>query len=149
MAPRSAVLGIEGGSFFYGATKIFEDVSFVLDGAHTALVGENGAGKSTLLKCLLGELELDKGQVIRSRGLKIGTVPQDIPAQFAAMTVRDVLTSALNVQDGSDDWKVDVMLEETRVSFETAEGLFGALSGGWQRLMLIAAAAKLAWEHPI
>ncbi len=143
MAPRTAVLGIDGGSFFYGATRIFENVSFILDGAHTALVGENGAGKSTLLKCLLGELELDKGQVTRSRGLKIGTVPQEIPAHLAAMTVREALTGALTVQDGSEDWKVDVLLDETGISYEMAEGLFGALSGGWQRLVLIAAAARL------
>ena len=69
MAARQAVLGMEHASFYYGASRVFEDVSFLLDDARTALVGENGAGKSTLLKCLAGELELNAGQVIRSRGL--------------------------------------------------------------------------------
>ena len=75
MASRQAVLGMERASFFYGSSRVFENVSFLLDGARTALVGENGAGKSTLLKCLGGLLELNGGQVIRSRGLRVGTLP--------------------------------------------------------------------------
>ena len=62
MASRQAVLGMERASFFYGSARVFSGVSFLLDGARTALVGENGAGKSTLLKCLVGELELNGGQ---------------------------------------------------------------------------------------
>ncbi len=144
MSPRQAVLGVENASFFYGSSRVFEGVSFQLDDARTALVGENGAGKSTLLKCLLGELELIDGQIVRSRGLKIGYVPQDVPKGLADRTVREVLESALPVTDGSDDWKVDVLLGEIDVSYETAQQPFGSLSGGWQRLMLIAAAARLS-----
>ena len=84
MASRQAVLGMEQASFFYGSGRVFENVSFLLDDARTALVGENGAGKSTLLKCLTGVLELNAGQVIRSRGLRIGQVPQDVPEGLAA-----------------------------------------------------------------
>jgi ATPase subunit of ABC transporter with duplicated ATPase domains len=144
MAGRQAVLGMENGAFHYGATPVFSDVSFLLDDAKTALVGENGAGKSTLLKCLAGELELDKGQVVRSRGLRVGSLPQDTPSELAELSVRDVLRQALErVGQGDDDWRIDVLLDEIGVAWETAEGRFGALSGGWQRLMLIAAAARL------
>ncbi|MBP8245590.1 MAG: ABC-F family ATP-binding cassette domain-containing protein [Phenylobacterium sp.] len=139
-----AVLGVEKARFLYGANKVFDGVSLQLDAARTALVGENGAGKSTLLKCLLGELELDEGQIIKSRGLKIGYVPQDVPPGLGDKTVREVLESALSLTDGSEDWKVDVLLDEIGVSYESAQQTFGSLSGGWQRLMLIAAAAKLA-----
>jgi len=72
MAARQAVLGIDHGAFHYGARRVFSDISFLLDDARTALVGENGAGKSTLLKCLTGELELNEGKLLRSRGLKVG-----------------------------------------------------------------------------
>src|SRR4051812_30861554 len=140
---RQAVLGVENAEFSYGATPVFKNISFQLDDARTALVGENGAGKSTLLKCLLGELELIDGQIVRSRGLKIGYVPQDVPEGLAEKTVREVLETALPAADGSEDWKVDVLLDEIGVAYETAEQPFGALSGGWQRLMLIAAAAQL------
>lgn len=141
---RQAVLGVENASFFYGSTRVFEHVSFKLDGARTALVGDNGAGKSTLLKCLLGELELNDGQIVRSRGLKVGYVPQEVPAAFLDQPLRQVLESALSITDGSEDWKIDVLLDEIGVSYETSLQPFSALSGGWRRLMLIAAAIRLS-----
>ena len=147
MAPRQAVLGMEQASFFYGSSRVFENVSFLLDDARTALVGENGAGKSTLLKCLGGLLELNAGQVIRSRGLRVGTLPQDVPEGLAGRPVRDVLGDALaRVGLGDDLWRIDVLTDEIGVDPTALDKPFGALSGGWQRLMLIAAAARL--EEP-
>jgi ATPase subunit of ABC transporter with duplicated ATPase domains len=147
MAPRQAVLGMDGASFFHGSAKVFENVSFLLDDARTALVGENGAGKTTLLKCLSGELELDKGQVLKSRGLRVGYLPQDIPEGLDELTVREVLRRSLErIGAGDDDWRIDVLLDEIGVAPEMAGQRFGSLSGGWRRLMLIAAAARL--EEP-
>jgi ATPase subunit of ABC transporter with duplicated ATPase domains len=143
MAARSAVLGIENGAFHYGSAPAFEGVTLLLDDKRTALVGDNGAGKSTLLKCLTGELELTSGTIVRSRGFKLGYVPQETPAGLDDLTVRAVLEQALTVQDGSEDWKVDVLLDEYEIPPEAAGQRFGDLSGGWQRLFLIAAAARL------
>ena len=147
MAPRQAVLGMDDASFFHGSTRVFEHVSFLLDDARTALVGENGAGKTTLLRCLSGELELDKGQVLKSRSLRVGYLPQDIPPGLDALSVREGLRKSLEtVGHGDDDWRVDVLLDEIEVAPETAEQAFGSLSGGWRRLLLIAGAAVL--EQP-
>ncbi|MBS0469538.1 MAG: ABC-F family ATP-binding cassette domain-containing protein [Proteobacteria bacterium] len=140
MAPRSAVLGIDRGGFQFGVTTIFENVSFQLDEARTALVGENGAGKSTLLKCLMGEYELSSGSIVRSRGTRVGYVPQEIPSEGGTETVRERLERALPPDARDDLWKVDVLFDELRIPPEVAERRFGELSGGWQRLMLIAAA---------
>ena len=140
MAARSAVLGIDRGGFHFGVTKIFENVSFQLDDARTALVGENGAGKSTLLKCLAGEHELSSGQILKSRGLRVGIVPQEIPPDLAGVAVRDLLERALSADARDDTWRVDVLLDELLIPAEIAEKHFGELSGGWQRLILIAAA---------
>jgi ATPase subunit of ABC transporter with duplicated ATPase domains len=144
MAPRQAVLGVEDGAFFHGVRKVFSGVSFLLDDAKTALVGENGAGKSTLLKCLSGELELNRGKVIRSRGLRVGYLPQEVPDDLASLTVRQVLELSLErIGAIGEDWRIDVLLGEIGVGYEAAEQPFGALSGGWQRLILIAGAARL------
>ncbi|MDP3384272.1 MAG: ABC-F family ATP-binding cassette domain-containing protein [Phenylobacterium sp.] len=143
MAGAAAVLGVEAASFNYGATKIFEGVTFALDAALTALVGENGAGKSTLLKCLTGELELNSGKIIRSRGLKVGYVPQEAPDHLLELTAREVLATALP-EDGSEDWRIDVLLDEFEIPAELAQTRFSALSGGWRRLFLIASAVRLA-----
>ncbi len=139
-----AVLGMDGGAFHYGARRVFDDISFRLDDAKTALVGENGAGKSTLLKCLTGELELNRGKVIRSRGLRVGWLAQEVPDSLAGQSVRQVLEAAL-ARGGraGEEWRIDVLVDEIGLSPQDAGGLFGALSGGWQRLALIAAAARL------
>jgi ATPase subunit of ABC transporter with duplicated ATPase domains len=147
MAARQAVLGMEQASFYYGSSPVFRRVSFLLDGARTALVGENGAGKSTLLKCLTGELELNGGKVIRSRGLRVASIPQDVPSGLAGLPVRDVLHRSLaKVGLGEDYWRIDVLLDEIGVEQEVLDRPFGKMSGGWQRLLLIAAAARL--EEP-
>ncbi|TAJ27551.1 MAG: ABC-F family ATP-binding cassette domain-containing protein, partial [Reyranella sp.] len=91
--------------------------------------------------------ELNAGKVIRSRGLRVGSLPQDIPEGLAGQTVREVLGGSLERAGlGGEDWRIDVLLDEIGVAPEIAEQRFGTLSGGWQRLMLIAGAARL--EEP-
>jgi ATPase subunit of ABC transporter with duplicated ATPase domains len=141
---RSAVLGMEEGAFFHGVRKVFSGITFLLDGERTALVGENGVGKSTLLRCLSGELELNRGKVIRSRNLRVGTLPQEVPPELGSLTVSQVLERSLDrIGAMGEEWRIDVLLEEIGVAPEVGEGPFAALSGGWQRLILIAGAARL------
>ena len=144
---RQAVLGMEEGAFFHGTRKIFSGISFLLDGERTALVGENGVGKSTLLQCLSGDLELNRGKVIRSRNLRVGYLPQEVPADLAGLSVRQVRERSLaRVGAADEEWRIDILLDDIAMAQAVADGPFAALSGGWQRLTLIAAAARL--EEP-
>jgi ATPase subunit of ABC transporter with duplicated ATPase domains len=72
----------------YGGKILFEDVTttFLL-GRRYGLTGPNGSGKSTFMKLLSGELDLQKGTVVRPR--KIGVLRQD---QFAFDAYRVVDT---------------------------------------------------------
>jgi ATPase subunit of ABC transporter with duplicated ATPase domains len=144
MPARWSVLGVENAGFAYNKGFVFRHVSFLLDEARTALVGDNGAGKSTLLKCMAGELELDEGHLVRSRSTKVGYVPQEVPPAFERLTVRQVMERAL-ARGGAEgeDWRIDVMVDEIGMDPAAVEGLYGALSGGWQRLVLVASAAIL------
>ncbi len=73
----------------YGSKILFEDVSTqFISGRRYGLTGPNGAGKSTFMKVLTGELEAQKGNVIRPR--KIGVLRQD-QYQFDALRVIDTV----------------------------------------------------------
>src|SRR5215469_4106754 len=63
----------------YGAKILFEDVSTTfLSGRRYGLTGPNGAGKSTFMNILTGDLEPQKGSVVRPK--RVGVLSQD---QFA------------------------------------------------------------------
>ena len=73
----------------YGSKILFEDVSTqFIAGRRYGLTGPNGAGKSTFMKVLTGELEAQKGTVVRPR--KLGVLKQDQYA-FDAYRVIDTV----------------------------------------------------------
>ncbi len=73
------MLSVSNVSMRYGAKVLFEDVSVnFTPGRRYGLTGPNGSGKSTFMKVLTGELEAQKGTVVRPR--KLGILRQD---QFA------------------------------------------------------------------
>src|SRR6185437_8055175 len=60
----------------YGAKILFEDVSVAFTpGKRYGLTGPNGAGKTTFMNLLSGELEPQKGTVVRPK--KVGVLRQD------------------------------------------------------------------------
>src|SRR5579859_1123745 len=82
------MLSVSNVSMRYGAKVLFEDVSVTFtDGRRYGLTGPNGSGKSTFMKVLTGELDAQKGNVVRPR--KLGVLRQD---QFAFDAYRVVDT---------------------------------------------------------
>ena len=52
----------------YGQKLLFEEVSVTFtSGRRYGLTGPNGAGKSTFMKCLTGEIDPQKGTVVRPK----------------------------------------------------------------------------------
>ena len=73
----------------YGQKLLFEDVSVTFtSGRRYGLTGPNGAGKSTFMKVLTGEIDAQKGNVVRPK--KIGVLSQDQYA-FDAYRVIDTV----------------------------------------------------------
>ena len=73
------MISVNNVSMRYGAKILFEDVTVTfIAGRRYGLTGPNGAGKSTFMKVLTGELDAQKGDVVRPK--KIGVLSQD---QFA------------------------------------------------------------------
>src|SRR3954447_10136658 len=73
------MISVSNVSMRYGAKVLFEEVSTAFTpGKRYGLTGPNGAGKSTFMKLLSGEMDPQKGAVVRPR--KGGVLSQD---QFA------------------------------------------------------------------
>ncbi len=73
------MISVSNVSMRYGAKVLFEDVSTAFTpGKRYGLTGPNGAGKTTFMHLMTGELEPQKGTVVRPK--KFGVLSQD---QFA------------------------------------------------------------------
>src|SRR5579863_3493462 len=82
------VISVSNISMRFGAKILFEDVSTTfLSGRRYGLSGPNGSGKSTFMKLLTGEMDAQKGTVVRPK--RLGVLRQD---QFAFDAFRVVDT---------------------------------------------------------
>ena len=83
------MLSVSNVSMRYGAKVLFDEVSTAFTpGKRYGLTGPNGAGKSTFMKLLSGEMDPQKGTVVRPR--KVGVLSQDQFA-FDALSVLDTV----------------------------------------------------------
>ncbi len=156
-------------SLHVGATALLDGAELVIDpGERVCLLGRNGEGKSTLLRLLAGEIEPEDGTIQRRPGLRVATLPQDVPAsiqgsvfdvvsggvgeigtqlaeyhRLAASTSPDMdrlgrLQSAIEARDG---WNLNHRVEATITRLELdPEQQFADLSGGLKRRVLLARA---------
>lgn len=75
-----SLIKIEKAQLSYGLQVILDNVEFTIErGQRLCLIGRNGTGKSTLMKVIAGEVDLDKGEIIRQGGIKIARLEQDLP----------------------------------------------------------------------
>ncbi len=105
------MISVSNVSMRYGGKILFEEVAAAfLSGRRYGLTGPNGAGKSTFMKLLSGELEPQKGNVVRPK--KIGILRQD---QFAFDAYRVIDTV---IMGNMPLWKA---LEEREILYAKAE----------------------------
>src|SRR4051794_36380939 len=123
------------------AFKSYGD-QLLLDGAEATLsddvkvgfIGRNGAGKSTLLRVLLGEEELDSGEVIRHPGLRLGYLRQHDP-----FLPEETSLGFLMRDSGQPAWKCGEVAGQFELKGAYLEGPVAKLSGGWQTRLKLAA----------
>jgi ATPase subunit of ABC transporter with duplicated ATPase domains len=116
----------------YGSKLLFEEVSTqFIAGRRYGLTGPNGAGKSTFMKILSGELDPQKGSVVRPK--KLGILRQDQYA-FDAYRVIDTvimgnkgLWSALAERDAI--YEKSELTDEDGMRLGELEGIVGEEDG--------------------
>ncbi len=88
----------------YGTKVIYDDCDFNIEsGDKVGIVGVNGAGKTTLFRIILGEQQLDDGEITLP-GLRLGYLPQEItiPPEHDDITVWDYVASGRPVDELQD-----------------------------------------------
>lgn len=63
----------------FNGDALFSNVSFEINSKDKiAIIGKNGTGKSTLIKMIIGDLDIDKGEVFKNSKAVIGYLSQDV-----------------------------------------------------------------------
>ena len=122
------------------SAPLFSRLNLIVNtGDRIGLVAANGRGKSTLLRCMAGTMEASEGEITRSRGLTVGYVEQSVPEALMNRPFYAAVLETLSVdQQLSESWRVDVALESLEVPEALRQRPLKHLSGGWQRLAMIA-----------
>src|SRR5271170_4883235 len=126
------MISVSNVSMRYGAKVLFDEVSTAFTpGKRYGLTGPNGAGKSTFMNVLTGELDAQKGNVVRPK--KMGILRQDQFA-FDAFRVIDTvimgnkgLWSALEERDKI--YEKSELTDEDGMKLGELEGIVGEEDG--------------------
>jgi len=88
-----ALISASNISLSFSGPLLLDGISLQIHaGERTCLLGRNGEGKSTLMRILSREIVPDSGEVGHSKGISVGSLPQEVPADLAG-TVYDVVAS--------------------------------------------------------
>ena len=147
-------------SLAFGPDKLLDNAELVIDsGDRIAVVGRNGQGKSTLLKVLDGEIEPDDGEIVRSDGVRIARLQQEVPSGEDHRTVFEVTASGIGENaaealrqletegyteielEGTDIWRAtaDIQSVISRLQLNP-DSKVSSLSGGQKRRVMLARA---------
>ncbi len=140
-ASDMALITLRDISLAFGGPPLFDGITLQIEpGDRLCLLGRNGTGKSTLLKLIAGELPPEGGELIRSQGLKVALVSQEIPNGISG-TVFEVVAQHPHAQVDGEQWQHEQQVERVlnRLHLD-GEALFTTLSGGTKRRVLLARA---------
>ena len=137
-----AILELKNLTLSLGGPPILQDINLRVEkGERICLLGRNGEGKTTLLHLLSGDLKSDTGEVLRTKGTRVGILPQEVPMDLAG-TVADVVAAGLaEYRPGESEWESNHLVQQTltRAGLD-GEATFATLSTGNKRRTLLARA---------
>jgi len=129
------VLQLQNAYKRYGEQELLDGASCALaDDQKVALIGRNGAGKSTLCRVLLGDEELDAGEVVCSRKLRLGYLRQHDPFLDG-----ETVLGFLERDSKQPEWRCGEIAWQFQLPDAMLDQPVRELSGGWQTRVKLAA----------
>ena len=154
------MIKVEEISKSFDGIEILKEISTVFDKGKTNLIiGQSGSGKTVLMKCLLGLLEVDRGNiyfdnekfdkenisVVANLRKEVGTVFQG-SALFDSMTVLENIIFPMKMFSNTTDEEMLIRAQEVinRVDLKDADNKYPSeISGGMKKRVAIARAIVL------
>ena len=131
----AVVLQIQDAYKRYGEQELLDGASCALpDDQKVGLIGRNGAGKSTFCRILLGDEELDSGEVVRSKKLRLGYLRQHDPFEAG-----ETVLGFLQRDSGQPEWRCGEIAWQFQLPDAMLDQPVRSLSGGWQTRVKLAA----------
>ncbi len=131
-----ALLSLKNVSLSYGGNPLLDNVEFHIErGDRICLLGVNGTGKSTMLRVLAGDTKPDEGQVIRSSGIRVARLPQQVPTHLTGRVMDIVCPDHENPDHAREALEATQIL--SRLDLDP-DADFATLSGGTRRRVLLA-----------
>jgi ATP-binding cassette subfamily F protein uup len=166
-----SLIRFEDVSLEIGEQKILTGAGLAIEpGERVCLIGRNGAGKSTTLRLITGEIDCDRGEIVKKAGLVVSQLAQSLP-DAGNLPVQDVVRSGLTEMqalldeyhrrsaedldrdglrelealhrriDAHEGWNIEQRVETTISELNLpTDKTMNELSGGWRRRVALAKA---------
>lgn len=122
----------------YTEKPLLTDLSFSIhEGDKIGLIGVNGTGKSTLLRIAAGMEEPDQGDVIKTKGVRIGFLPQMPIFDSESTILQQVMDTLEQSNREASEYECKAMLMDLGISDFEAPVKY--LSGGEKKRVAMAA----------
>lgn len=112
----------------YGAAKVLDNANLSLfSDQKIGVIGRNGAGKSTFCRIIIGQEEMDSGEVIKTRELRLSYLEQQDP-----YTVDETVIDFLMRYTGKEEWECGEVAGKFKLKGDILYTTIGELAGGYR-----------------
>jgi ATP-binding cassette subfamily F protein 3 len=112
----------------YGSATVLENATVTIhDDQKIGVIGRNGAGKSTLCRLMLQQEELDRGEILRTDGLRVGYLEQHDP-----FTLEETAGEFLERHTGREGWRCAQLAAKLGIGPADLATRMGAMPGGYR-----------------